>query len=230
MGKPCSCMCGKVGGAGKAQSHEADWRARAKGAASEGYFDPKEFSDFNAKPSWMRGDVVNVQSKEVNTLLNNKVTFGDEAAKLGTIQDECFKSFDSPVQVKSATMMGGAKGGCCPCLLGARRKQSIGLSLQARTKVRELFAKMDVDINMQVTRSEAESYFKGSFGRLSVNAMFNEVDVDKNRQISEEEFVQFWEQVKKCGYSEEDILEEVDQLILGGTWVDWKDQRVVTNV
>merc|ERR1719291_1189879 len=35
----------------------------------------------------------------------------------------------------------------------------------------------------------------------------------------------FWLQVRKAGYKEDDILEEVDQLMNGGAWVDWDDKR-----
>lgn len=84
-----------------------------------------------------------------------------------------------------------------------------------------------------LTQEVAAAFFKGSFGKLSVEAMFNEVDVDNNGNITKEEFVQFWGQVKQSGYSEEEIIEEIQSMTGSGedgvapTWVDWKDDRDV---
>ena len=38
----------------------------------------------------------------------------------------------------------------------------------------------------------------------------------------------FWEQVRGNGYSEEDISEELQQLMCGGVWVDFLDDRTVS--
>lgn len=79
-----------------------------------------------------------------------------------------------------------------------------------------------------ITRDQACKFFKGKFGKLSAEAMFNEVDVDKDGSITKVEFVEFWTQVKKSGYKEEDIKEEVTEMRNGsGAWVDWKDDRDV---
>jgi len=84
---------------------------------------------------------------------------------------------------------------------------------------------MDADGSCTVTREEAESFFKGAFSKISADAMFNEVDTDRSGAITAEEFTSFWVQVRAAGYKEQDILDEIDELMAGSAWVDWKDSR-----
>mmetsp|Transcript_83600 Transcript_83600/g.270171 ORF Transcript_83600/g.270171 Transcript_83600/m.270171 type:complete len:116 (+) Transcript_83600:108-455(+) len=102
------------------------------------------------------------------------------------------------------------------------RKQ---LSPDAEAKIRTLFAKIDEDKSHTISKQEAMTFFKGKFGKLSADAMFKEVDTKQNGEITEEEFVAFWKQVRKSGYKEAEILEEVANLETGEGWVDWKDDR-----
>jgi len=106
-------------------------------------------------------------------------------------------------------------------------KRPIGckLSQNCWNKLEELFRKMDPDGSNAVSRDEARLFFKGAFGKMSADAMFNEVDVDGSGAIDSEEFVKFWICVRKNGYKEQDILDELDELLEGGAWVDWKDGR-----
>lgn len=106
-----------------------------------------------------------------------------------------------------------------------KRPMGCKLSALAWSKLEELFSKMDPDGSNAVTRDEAMLFFKGAFGKISVDAMFNEVDVDGSGAITAEEFVNFWVHVRKNGYKEQDVLEEIEELLLGGAWVDWKDGR-----
>jgi len=106
-----------------------------------------------------------------------------------------------------------------------KRPMGCKLSAHAWSKLEELFSKMDPDGSNAVTRDEALMFFKGAFGKISVDAMFNEVDVDGSGAITADEFVNFWIHVRKNGYKEQDVLDEVEELLLGGAWVDWKDGR-----
>jgi Ca2+-binding EF-hand superfamily protein len=99
------------------------------------------------------------------------------------------------------------------------------LSQACWNKLEDLFRKMDPDGSNAVSKEEARLFFKGAFGKMSADAMFNEVDVDGSGAIDADEFVQFWVHVKKSGYKEQDILDELDELLEGGAWVDWKDGR-----
>jgi len=92
-------------------------------------------------------------------------------------------------------------------------------------KIAELFRLMDNDNSNAVTRQEALDFFKGTFRKASMEAMFNEIDQDRSGSITAVEFMDFWKQVKSSGYSEQDMLEEIEELHQGSAWVDWNDGR-----
>eukprot|EP00930_Biecheleria_cincta_P049464 TRINITY_DN34663_c0_g1_i1.p1 TRINITY_DN34663_c0_g1~~TRINITY_DN34663_c0_g1_i1.p1 ORF type:complete len:329 (+),score=55.83 TRINITY_DN34663_c0_g1_i1:174-1160(+) len=108
------------------------------------------------------------------------------------------------------------------------RPANCKLSEQAWVKVKELFDSIDSDHSNCLTQAEAKEFFRqGAFSRVSAVAMFNEVDVDSSGGITGEEFASFWVQVVSSGYNEEDVLTEIDEMLHGGAWVDWKDSRDV---
>jgi len=113
----------------------------------------------------------------------------------------------------------------CGCMAIGRTAKKQAMSKELKTKLEELFGMLDKDGSRDVTREEALSHWRNSFGNISVDAFFNEVDSDMNGVIDLKEFLSFWQQVKDSGYSEEAILEEVEELRSGQAWVDWKDQR-----
>lgn len=102
------------------------------------------------------------------------------------------------------------------------------LNEKSKTVLADLFKKMDTDGDGKVDKAEAKAFFKGTFAKISAEAMFNEVDSDANGGITCEEFLDFWEQVRRSGYKDDDIQEEVANLMQGGAWVDWKDSRDVS--
>jgi len=118
--------------------------------------------------------------------------------------------------------------GANACAIGMpfpKRPVMSKFSQKAWDRLRELFEKMDADGSNAVTRGKADEFFKGAFGNISTDAMFNEVDTDKSGAITPDEFVEFWTQVRSSGYDEASILEEVEEIMEGATWVDWKDNR-----
>mmetsp|Transcript_16713 Transcript_16713/g.47815 ORF Transcript_16713/g.47815 Transcript_16713/m.47815 type:complete len:122 (+) Transcript_16713:143-508(+) len=113
--------------------------------------------------------------------------------------------------------------GCGASLRGIRT--SSHLSPELEDKLRTLHKNMDADHDGRVTKEEASKWFTGAFAKLSAIAMFNEVDTDQNGEMSEDEFVAFWKQVKRSGYTEKQIADELEQLEQGQAWVDWLDER-----
>jgi Ca2+-binding EF-hand superfamily protein len=53
--------------------------------------------------------------------------------------------------------------------------------------------------------------------------MFEAVDVNNDGSISEDEWVEFWETVKSHGHSDEEIMEEIQNLQDHGSWVQFVD-------
>lgn len=100
------------------------------------------------------------------------------------------------------------------------------LSQKAWSKCEELFYKIaGSEKELTITIDKAQAFFKGAFGHISADAMFNEIDLNRHGVITPKEFMQFWVQVKAAGYKEKDIIEEIDSLMEGSPWVDWKDGR-----
>ena len=50
---------------------------------------------------------------------------------------------------------------------------------------------------------------KSNFAKLNTEALFDAVDFDKSGDITEDEWMAFWEIVKRNGYSDEEINLEV---------------------
>ena len=92
-------------------------------------------------------------------------------------------------------------------------------------KLTTMFQRMDNDKSGNVDRAEAIAFWGKNFAKVNANAMFNEVDVDKNGEVSLEEWLQFWQNVLMHKYTPEEVEEEVDNMLEGGSWVDWDDDR-----
>lgn len=102
-----------------------------------------------------------------------------------------------------------------------RKDTDLGLETVRTLKV--LFNKMDADGSGEIKFDEASKFWGTGFAKISAAAMFSEVDSDKDGTVTLDEFVTFWHGVKKSGYSDEEIMIELEMLIEGNTWVDWKD-------
>jgi len=86
-------------------------------------------------------------------------------------------------------------------------------------KVFWVFRKIDVDNSKYLSREETLKYWKNNFGKLQTKELFKSVDTDGNNSIDQTEWINFWVAVKDAGYSEEHILEEVEQIKSGQSWV-----------
>ena len=76
----------------------------------------------------------------------------------------------------------------------------------------------DVDGSEEIDKEEALNHWKSAFGKISAKEFFNTVDVNNDGQISKEEFVGFWEAVKACDHTEEEIMEELEKIMKGESW------------
>jgi len=96
-------------------------------------------------------------------------------------------------------------------------------------KVEEILTKffdaIDADKNGEITKDEAIKFWGKNFAKVNANAMFNEVDADSSDSVTKEEFKKFFANVLAHGYSEEDLVEEVEMMLEGGSWVDFDDGR-----
>ena len=90
-------------------------------------------------------------------------------------------------------------------------------------KVNEGFGIFDVDGSHAIDKNEAVEHWKSTFGRISAKEFFNQVDVNNDGEISLIEFQEFWKAVKTAGHSEEEIMEELDNIKNGESWVGFNN-------
>ena len=92
------------------------------------------------------------------------------------------------------------------------------LSKGVEEKAIAVFRIFDTDASKEIDKNEALNHWKSKFGKLSAQEFFNQVDVNGDGQVTEEEFLNFWRQAKASGISEEEILEELENIEKGETW------------
>lgn len=130
--------------------------------------------------------------------------------------DDVFPGGSPPPRSQSHPRIMGAKGS----------KEALPeLSATLNEKLTTMFQRMDKDSSGNVDRTEAIAFWGKNFAKVNANAMFNEVDVDKNGEVTLAEWLEFWQNVLKHKYTPEEIEEEVDSMLEGGSWVDWNDGR-----
>lgn len=98
-----------------------------------------------------------------------------------------------------------------------------GLSPELSATIFELFSEMDRNGDGSIILAEAEAFFH-RFGGVSADAMFKAVDDDGDNTVTLDEFLAFWVSVKRSGYSEEELLEELGLLLEGNAWVEFETE------
>lgn len=48
--------------------------------------------------------------------------------------------------------------------------------------------------------------------------MFKDLDKNKDNMIEMEEWLEFWKRVRKAGYTEDDIRQELENILEGKSW------------
>lgn len=69
-----------------------------------------------------------------------------------------------------------------------------------------------------ITKSNIDR--KSNFAKINTEALFDAVDFDKSGGITEDEWLAFWEIVRKSGYTEEEINEEVLYFLKNNRWMN----------
>ncbi|CAE7683732.1 unnamed protein product [Symbiodinium sp. CCMP2592] len=125
------------------------------------------------------------------------------------------------------SLSGNSRHGYMPPEAGRIEPKDCNLSPWILRKVEALYQKMDENADGRLTKAEAQNFFS-RFGKISASAMFSEVDENNDGEILPSEWRYFWQQVRDNGYSEGDIAEELQELMSGGVWVDFLDDRNVS--
>lgn len=116
-----------------------------------------------------------------------------------------------------------------------------------------MFRKIDIDDSKTIDKDETKKFWwhnfmalffewietrKSNYAKLNTDLLFQSVDADGNGTISVDEWLLFWEEVRRAGYSEKQINQEVvsvtsfsnllvkkklDSLMQGNAWVKFKN-------
>ena len=69
---------------------------------------------------------------------------------------------------------------------------------------------MDVNNSGSIDKQETLKFWSTNFAKLNTQALFNSVDFDKSGEITCDEWLAFWEIVKKSGHTDKEIDNEVN--------------------
>jgi len=109
----------------------------------------------------------------------------------------------------------------CFGLCGSK-KAPLVLSNETIAVLKQLFDKIDINHDNNITRSEALQFWGQRFAKVSADQMFGQTDEDTGGEISWEEFKKFWNAVLNAGYEESEILEEAKGILENkDSWRDW---------
>jgi len=163
-----------------------------------------------------------VAGKERRVSIGDADTSLQKAGRKAGFKEETVK--DS-VTTEETSLKGGPAATGEELQRSFTKKEEIALKPSLEQMLKSFFDKMDLDGDGSVTKEEAVKFWGTNFAKVNATAMFNEVDEDGNESIDWHEFVAFWKNVVGSGYSEEDLEEEVEMMLEGGSWVDFNDGR-----
>jgi len=111
------------------------------------------------------------------------------------------------------------------------QRQANRLQQATVDKLNEVFSSMDKDGSDQIDFDEAVNFWGKNFAKVNARAMFTEVveASGSGAVIRRHDWIEFWHQVKKHDYSDEQIIEELDNIMNGESWVDWLDEKTPGN-
>ena len=92
-------------------------------------------------------------------------------------------------------------------------------------KCKETFDCFDKEVQEdgKISRDEAINHWSGKFGKLSAKEFFDQLDVNKDGDIDYDEFVKFFTAVRKSGHDEEEIMEVLESIKNGESWVGFSN-------
>ena len=61
---------------------------------------------------------------------------------------------------------------------------------------------------------------------MSAKEFFDQVDFDGDGEISEKEFLRFWRIVKGSGHTDEEIMDELENIRKGELWVGFENVKI----
>ena len=92
-------------------------------------------------------------------------------------------------------------------------------------KVDQLFKLIDIDDSKTIDRDETLKFWSSNFAKINSTVLFDQVDTNGDGEIQYDEWIDFWRIVYDSGYSEDEISNELENMIHGGSWVKFETNR-----
>ena len=89
----------------------------------------------------------------------------------------------------------------------------------------KLFDLIDINNSHKIERDETLRFWSSNFPTINSNELFNQVDKNNNGEIDLDEWIDYWTIVSNSGYSDKEICNELDNMIKGGCWVQFKVKK-----
>ena len=96
------------------------------------------------------------------------------------------------------------------------------MPIQLEEKDKQLFSMIDVDDSKTIDREVTLKILSKGFAKIYSSVLFDQVDKNNDGSIQFEEWYEFCRYVYECGYDEEEICAELDNMIKGGSWVKFE--------
>ncbi|KAM3129067.1 hypothetical protein pb186bvf_018845 [Paramecium bursaria] len=97
------------------------------------------------------------------------------------------------------------------------------ISEHLRNKAIAIFQKIDVSRTGKINRDTTLKFWQSNFAKLNTEALFKQVDFQSKGEITLQEWLAFWDIVKKNGHDEKEISQELDDLMEGKAWVNYQN-------
>ncbi|CAI2385144.1 unnamed protein product [Moneuplotes crassus] len=82
-----------------------------------------------------------------------------------------------------------------------------------------IFKQIDIDDSKTIDIEEAAKYWESCFAKINAKELFKSVDFNDDGEISYDEWIDFWRIVKGAGHTDEEIMEELENLRDKQSWV-----------
>ena len=92
-------------------------------------------------------------------------------------------------------------------------------------KVDQLFKLIDADDSKTIDREETLKFWSSNFAKINSTVLFDQVDTNGDGEIQYDEWIDFWRIVYDSGYSEDEISDELENIIHGGSWVKFETNK-----
>mmetsp|Transcript_21997 Transcript_21997/g.40156 ORF Transcript_21997/g.40156 Transcript_21997/m.40156 type:complete len:150 (-) Transcript_21997:26-475(-) len=92
----------------------------------------------------------------------------------------------------------------------------------------EIFNEIDVDHNRSINLKETITWWHANYAKLNAAAMFESVDQDRDGSITLEEWIGFWQTVRSHSHLDAEIIEELNNIRQGSSWVVFQDMPSIS--